>query len=207
MGTRNLTVVVKDGTHKIAQYGQWDGYPSGVGADILTFLADPTNVEALRSIADRVHFAAEGEEEALLTELAPDLAGKEWFTSEESDRFNSILPSLTRNHGGKILQHLVTSDDPHSLILTDSFSFGEDSLFCEWAYVVDLDANTLECYQGFQHEPHTDGRWSYFVPEGTRNGGPYYGVKLVKTYALADLPDETTFCSELEPATEDDDES
>ena len=74
MGTRNLTVVVKDGTHKIAQYGQWDGYPSGVGADILTFLADPTNVEALRSIADRVHFAAEEEIDAVLAEQAPDHA-------------------------------------------------------------------------------------------------------------------------------------
>ena len=28
MGTRNLTCVFKDGEYKVAQYGQWDGYPS-----------------------------------------------------------------------------------------------------------------------------------------------------------------------------------
>jgi len=27
MGTRNLTCVMKDGQYKVAQYGQWDGYP------------------------------------------------------------------------------------------------------------------------------------------------------------------------------------
>lgn len=33
MGTRNLTAVYIDGEYKVAQYGQWDGYPEGPGAD------------------------------------------------------------------------------------------------------------------------------------------------------------------------------
>ena len=32
MGTRNLTVIKMGGKVKVAQYCQWDGYPSGVGA-------------------------------------------------------------------------------------------------------------------------------------------------------------------------------
>lgn len=31
MGTRNLTAVYLDGEYKIAQYGQWDGYPKDKG--------------------------------------------------------------------------------------------------------------------------------------------------------------------------------
>ena len=39
MGTRNLTMVInQEGETKVAQYGQWDGYPSGVGASVLSFL-------------------------------------------------------------------------------------------------------------------------------------------------------------------------
>ena len=29
MGTRNLTIIVEDNKHKVAQYCQWDGYPEG----------------------------------------------------------------------------------------------------------------------------------------------------------------------------------
>jgi len=38
MGTRNLTMVISGGETKIAQYGQWDGYPRGQGKTCLEFL-------------------------------------------------------------------------------------------------------------------------------------------------------------------------
>jgi hypothetical protein len=38
MGTRNLVAVQIDGQYKIAQYGQWDGYHSGKGLEVLEFL-------------------------------------------------------------------------------------------------------------------------------------------------------------------------
>lgn len=38
MGTRNLTIVFMDGKYRVAQYGQWDGYPEGQGLTCLRFL-------------------------------------------------------------------------------------------------------------------------------------------------------------------------
>lgn len=38
MGTRNYTSVILGGKQVVCQYCQWDGYPTGAGADILTFL-------------------------------------------------------------------------------------------------------------------------------------------------------------------------
>ena len=41
MGTRHRQAVIsKRGALKIQQYGQWDGYPSGQGLDILQYLRD-----------------------------------------------------------------------------------------------------------------------------------------------------------------------
>ena len=40
MGTRHLICVKLDGEYKIAQYGQWDGYPEGAGLEVLRFLRE-----------------------------------------------------------------------------------------------------------------------------------------------------------------------
>jgi hypothetical protein len=39
MGTRHLIAAKIDGVYKLAQYGQWDGYPDGQGVAVLDFLA------------------------------------------------------------------------------------------------------------------------------------------------------------------------
>ncbi len=38
MGTRHLTYVYEGETPLMCMYGQWDGYPSGYGADLAQFL-------------------------------------------------------------------------------------------------------------------------------------------------------------------------
>ena len=43
MGTRNLTCVVEDNKFKLAQYCQWDGYPSGQGKTIRDFIVRKLN--------------------------------------------------------------------------------------------------------------------------------------------------------------------
>ena len=49
MGTRNLTMVIdQEGEVKVAQYGQWDGYPSGVGVGIVSFLKNETLFESFK---------------------------------------------------------------------------------------------------------------------------------------------------------------
>lgn len=59
MGTRHAQYVInKEGEEKVAQYGQWDGYPSGQGVDILKFLQENDlekyleNVNKLKELDD-----------------------------------------------------------------------------------------------------------------------------------------------------------
>jgi hypothetical protein len=51
MGTRNLTVVISNNQTKVAQYGQWDGNPSGQGVNAITTLIqimDEGQIETFR---------------------------------------------------------------------------------------------------------------------------------------------------------------
>ena len=53
MGTRSLTHVKFDGKTLVTIYGQWDGYPSGMGKDLATFLASKTVGNGIRDEKDR----------------------------------------------------------------------------------------------------------------------------------------------------------
>jgi hypothetical protein len=64
--------------------------------------------------------------------------------------------------------------------MTDDSSFIKDSLFCEYAYIINLDTNCLEFWVGFQKEPCESNRY------GTEMSDGYYPCKMVAYYALDD---------------------
>jgi hypothetical protein len=81
--------------------------------------------------------------------------------------------------------------------LIDKSDFASDSLFCEYAYVVDLDNDTLELFRGFQEEPHDEGRFASAWKVTKEPRHQYYPVKLVKTIPFANLAAEfNEFCEE-----------
>lgn len=67
-------------------------------------------------------------------------------------------------------------------------SFLTDSLFCEYAYLINLDSNKLEVYVGFNLNPNAPGRYAKntFYKDEEK---VYYGVKLVEELDLYDLFD------------------
>lgn len=190
MGTRGLTTVIRDGQHIVAQYGQWDHYPTGQGKDALNILRQPEVIDRLRQAETR--FISDEEHTALLKEVTGNDTG--WMTFEEADKFKERYPQLSRDVGAQVLLQVALAQVAgETLPLVDQIEFANDSLFCEWAYVVDLDENTFEIYKGFQNEPHAEGR---FAAESPQNGGyegakDYYPVKRVASYSLFDLPSDT----------------
>lgn len=63
-------------------------------------------------------------------------------------------------------------DYPELDIMIDSEDFLQDSLFCEWAYIINLDENQLEIYRGFQTEPKS----SRYYDETDSSNKEYYPV-------------------------------
>lgn len=198
MGTRGLTAVIVDGEHKIAQYGQWDHYPSGHGLTVLAFcrevMADDAKLAAFLANLRRCRFetpADVAERDAWLASIG---ASDGWLNTAQHEQWKKRYPLHTRDHGARILDMVAAADGSEPIVLQDSWGFCADSLFCEWAYVIDATTGTLEVYRGFNKHPST-GRFAAMKP--TRDN-EYAPITLAKTYRIGALPADSEFVEELD---------
>lgn len=182
MGTRGLYGVVVNGEVK-ASYNHFDSYPSGLGADIVKFVQGIENVADTFEQAQNLTLVDESEEptplqvQKIAGQDRPDAAvGGDWY-------------GWLRDAQGDLAENLRIG------FMTNGVRFGEDSLFCEWGYLVNLDDETVEVYRGFQKEPHTGGRWSDYDPTtvedepGAYINRTYYGIKQIDVIPFSELDD------------------
>lgn len=206
MGTRHLIAVQLDGEYKIAQYGQWDGYPEGQGVGVLSFLTGEGNISKLKENLSKVRFIDSEKDREFLD--AYDKNVGEFYgdtdnrTPEQKHWFESYI---TRNLGSDILKNIAESNDSE-ILLKNRLSFAGDSLFCEWAYVIDYDKNTFEVYKGFNQDrlDESERFYGYVNTDEYSSGVGYNPIKLVKSYSLDALPDETTFLADVNPRDDED---
>lgn len=192
MGTRHLIAVQSGGEYKVAQYGQWDGYPRGQGTEVLTFLSNKQRVKKFKAKLDLVRFLdEEGRDKAFIeaheknAHSNPDKRTpkqKAWF-----DKF------ITRNLGAKILTSIVESEDKE-ILLRNEIDFAGDSLFCEYAYVIDFDKGTLEVYRGFNKKKLKKTE-RFAKMKGDSEG--YEPIRFWKSFSLSDLPTKKQFLAAL----------
>lgn len=186
MGTRNLTMVVLDSQYKVAQYGQWDGYPSGQGSTVLEFLRQMDSDKMKIALQKVRYMTAEDIDRINATIVDDKINGMPWQNS---------YPELSRDLCAGILDMIYTYGEDSELLLRDDTNFAADSLFCEWAYLVNLDDNTLEVYKGFVKSPLGENDRFNFLSDKAEDG--YHPIKIVKSYSLSDLPDNETFVDQL----------
>jgi hypothetical protein len=181
MGTRNLIEVYNQDGLKVSQYGQWDGYPEGQGKHILNFLHSIDILEFNKKL-DNCKFLIYKDLELLDEQRIP------------------VPHHRSRDRGAEILE-IINNNEEEILELKSSHSFGFNSLFCEFAYVIDICKNTFEIYEGFNHNKLEITERFYSLYNENMNpekfDTEYFGVKLIKTYYLNNLPDEETFLKEL----------
>ena len=198
MGTRGLTGFIINGEVKAA-YQQFDSYPSGVGVNVLHFLRPllPVDFENMRRKAQQI-VLVDSQATPTTEHIAQAIKGgcvNEW--GDDSERFKgSDYYGLLRSNHGNPAGHLRTG------LMTDDAEFAKDSLFCEWAYLINLDDLMLEVYEGFNTEPVPAGqRFADMKSDGTE----YYPIKMVGAWSLGELPSDEQFINALEPREEEGD--
>lgn len=202
MGTRHLIAVMKDGEYKVAQYGQWDGYPREQGLKVLKFLRN-ADLEIFKKALDRTRFLdPEGKDKQFLEDYernAPEWSDEPDNRTLEQHRWFSNY--ISRDLGAGILKNVLESQD-EEIVLNDNIDFAGDSLFCEYAYVIDLDASKFEIYKGLNDLKEPKGERFENSPRGSNSS--YYPVKLWKIYDLKNLPTYEQFLEDLKEEEEED---
>ena len=203
MGTRGLYCVVIDNQFKVAQYGQWDAYPSGQGTDVYEFLKETVENQQLEKFKERVRAlrpATQEEIENCWIECGAK-RGEQFVSIDVSKKVGERYPQFQRDLAAGVLQMILDGEVETVDLQTE---FAADSLFCEWAYVVDLDNDVLEVYEGFQKGPHDKGR---FV-KGLEKVDPehrtedYYPVAEIIRFKVDDLPgDVESYVQTIEKAS------
>ncbi|PGH06934.1 hypothetical protein AJ79_06407 [Helicocarpus griseus UAMH5409] len=190
MGTRSLICVFYKGRFVVAQYTQFDGYPEGQGLTILKFLVVPGNITRLTNGLENITLPSKEEIEEIYEkvnklereeELAKEKAGD--FSFYSINKMKTLYPSLSRETGGDILEVIASSTPEKKVPLSLFLEFANDGLFCEWAYVVDLDNEVFEIFGGAQKK--ADATNKRFNDVGKENDSV---PAFVKSFSFNDLP-------------------
>jgi len=170
MGTRSSIGIHIDGKDKLT-YNQYDGYPTGMGVKVYTQVVGLLNEigwDGITKLAKKMKLV---QSDANYSPAQKKKYGKYW----EQVSTGKDMYSLLRGLQGELAEMLKVG------IMTEHNTFIHDSLFCEWAYILNVDEKTFEIYAGFQQVKHKSGRYKD-IPQDRG----YYACKLIHTIDLSD---------------------
>lgn len=179
MGTRGLYGFRYHGIDKTT-YNHYDSYPDCLGSDMIEYCSKH-DVETMRKIYDNIYLVNESVKP---TQKDIDLcvtAG--WYDGNVSLQTPDEWYCLLRNTQGNLSVYDSYLDG--KLPMIDNHHFIEDSLFCEYAYIINLDDEVLEFWKGFQKKPQDGNRYGNVPDDG------YYPCSLMASVPLDQITPES----------------
>jgi len=175
MGTRGAWGLRYKDEDKIT-YNHFDSYPDGLGKTIKEFVC-VHSVEELTEVFEKIILV-----DSNIQPTAEQVKETEKWTNMSVSSGDGSWYCLLRESQG----------EPESYInglkyMIDNKEFLKDSLFCEYAYIINLDKKVLEFYEGFQKKP-SNSRYENNEGEDCGNGTIYYSCKLIAEIPFNELP-------------------
>lgn len=185
MSTRGLIGFRCNDTDKLI-YNHSDSHPDALGLKILREMQDVQNWNVAQ---DRIESLVPIPEQRRLDEHSsmaetemrrhfPDLAYR-GTPKDVYDLYQPLQGTLKPYLDGKLM------------FMPDASDFIHESLFCEWAYIANLDSEQFEIWKGLQTKPDPDNRYG---TEHDRMG--YYPCTMLIGYDLNNLPDPVRFMAD-----------
>lgn len=174
MGTRGVWGFYKKGINKLT-YNHFDSYPSHLGLKMVEFVQS-TSIEDLNNIFGRIILI----DESVKPTKNQIKECKKYSDLKVSNQSIFDWYCLLRNAQG--CPELYKSDLRYMLNYNN---FIKESLFCEWAYVINLSENILEIYSGFRDKPNSkENRYKILEPKED-----YYACEKLIDFRLNEIPD------------------
>jgi len=168
MGTRAAYGFIIDGKEKVT-YNHSDGYLDGLGINLLNQL-NGVWLEYMEETVRNVILIENDEEIVTEQSIIDELQDYTYDRREGGKTWYSLL----RGSQGNIVCYAC--DEPLKYMI-DGKDFLYNSLFCEYAYIINFDTGMFEFYEGFNKDPNAAGRYAK-IPEGSKDND-YYGVKFI----------------------------
>lgn len=176
MSTRGCYGFRKNGKDKLT-YNHYDSYPDGLGRTMVDFCKN-TTIDELNEIFDRIILVNEDEKPTAkqIKEC------KKFYNGDVGEQSVDDWYCLLYEAQGDLNAYKNGLK-----YMTDNHNFIKDSLWCEYAYIINLDTMELEFWKGFQKEPDVFNRY------GVKNDRGFYPCKLTGSYPLQSLSTEEGF--------------
>jgi hypothetical protein len=171
MGTRGAIGFFINGKEKVT-YNHFDSYPSSLGNDLMEFLKE-CDLNKLKEAAENIILV---KSDSIPT--AQQIKECENFLNlNVSEQSETDWYCLLRETQGTLKPYY----ENNLKYMIDNQNFLYDSLFCEWAYIVNFDSNMLEIYKGFNKNSKAEGRYANKREDKNKE---YFGVELLSSIKL-----------------------
>jgi hypothetical protein len=189
MGTRGAIGFIQDGVEKVT-YNHYDSYPSHLGKEMLEFCIG-LKMSNLKKAVKQIVLVGDKEPTAeQITEC------RKFTNRDVSEKSTDDWYCLLRETQGNLKPYLNGLK-----YMIDNKDFLHDALFCEYAYLINLDTGKLEFYTGFNKDPKANGR--YATAKADKMG--YVGVALKAEFDLKSITKSKVKClvAEMEKLSSD----
>lgn len=199
MGTRGLIGLRHKDKDQLT-YNHYDSYPEELGVNFLKSIKK-FSIEQMKNAFDNIKLIEDENKKPTKKEFEkygkygnPGVGGP--MSNTKVKTYYQLLHQLQ----GNIEPYLSGEVD----IMIESNNFIKDSLFCEWAYIVNLDTETLEIWRGFQKK-NIDNRYKLSDKEIKEEENwwkkernidkkqEYFNCALVNEFSLSKLPTKEKF--------------
>jgi len=175
-------------------YNHFDSYPDGLGRDVLELISKVNKEYGWKEFKQNAS-QLNNIEVKEITDLELIEKYKKYSDLDVSSKKFSDPYCLFRKIQGSQWIYEVYEGNLQDYKLDNKFI--HNSLFCEYAYIINIDSMKLEFYSGFQKIPQIGNRFGI-----DKNTDGYYPCRLVCVFSLYDIFDSVDVYNIIEKMEE-----